>query len=980
MTSKIFSFNDFDFKKSSLIEASAGTGKTYTLERIYLKAICEGMSSEKILAVTFTIKAAGEIKERIRNLLTECLTTKENRIFIEVLGSKYKEAEIENYRARCQKAIIDLDHGWLMTIHSFCSKVLTEYSTECDRASVMEQKDTYQLLKTLVRDLSKKHLSQLSQEADRNILFSKIKNIKKHFKLRVTDDKELTSFEQGIYILADKIIENPAELFEISQYQNLKNLKETLLATKKVQQLIKLIDQFFETLELDYFYSFISKITSEGSHSKKFISKKVAELSSSWGDYIRLSENQNFAKIWDFVAKKEKGFFLKLLFTGRTTIKKETKFLKSIYQLFEDPHYGELYQALYELPEKVFSKELISELMEYELIQKKYLIPLLKEIKENIYLLKQQQGFISFGDLIYFLGRALQDDSLPIAKILSDKFDLVLVDEFQDTDAWQWSIFKSFTLNKNKQIILIGDPKQAIYQFRGGDLATYYKAKKDILGVQGNVFYLNKNYRTDKDLVNILTNFWEKILSGEKASKENTKFLEINHHLKLKNNHVTYLDKKDYLFLSSKKVKTQLQEIFFQKYFNDITTALPAQAEYKKVTAEAKEKKIIKGQHRLFLLEFKEEKINTEKARFILSNEIVQQIFQLIKNNFITYQQLNEIAILCGSNNDVKEMVQFLIQNEIPAVASGDYSIWQTQEAKEVCEFLELINIFKEKNNFKALLLHPFFSFSLEKMNQLEEKNILSFWFEQFQVWLALLEAGEFYLFFYQILHFNSANMNLEKSYLEKIWNEKNGERKVTNLLQIIELIHLSKKEGLYNCQTITQWVKRKIQESGISLEENEKLRLASTDSAVQVMTMHLSKGLEFQIVFLYDFTNHKEIYTGDVLYTKKEENVSQKLIAFPNIFPEVFKKLAKENFLREKLRMYYVAFTRAKSFLFLPVFKKDQFTKESDKKTNYFFFFHLTSSPSAEEIKNIIAASKEKQTELKKHSWIRIILDERTS
>ena len=962
MIDKIFSFNDFDLNKSSLIEASAGTGKTYTLERIYLKAICNGIPPEKILAVTFTIKAAGEIKERVRNLLIECLTTKENKIFIEILGNEYREDKIKKYRYRCQKAVADIDHGWLMTIHSFCSKVLTEYSTECNYSSVMEQKNTFHLLKTLVRDLSKKYLSQLLKEEDRDVLFSEIKNITKHFKLRITDDKELTSFEQGVYTLAHKIIENPVDLFEISEYQNLKNLKNTLLSNKKVHQLIKLIHQFFENLDLDYFYSFISKITNEVSHNKKFINEKVTQLSSAWQDYICRPENQNFKSIWNFVTKEEKGIFLKLFFTGKVTLKKETKFLKDIYQLFADSHYGELYRSLYELPEIIFSEELISELIEYDLIQSKYLIPLLKEIKKNIHLLKQQQGSTtSFGDLIYFLRQALQDDRLPIAKILSYKFNLVLVDEFQDTDAWQWDIFKSFTLNKAKPIILIGDPKQAIYQFRGGDLAVYYKAKEDILAVKGDIFYLDKNYRTHEYLLNSLAKFWEKILPREKLSKENAKFLEIKYYLKLKSN-----------CLNSNQI--ELQEIFFQKYFNNVTLALPLQAEYQKVKAAANEQKFIKSQHHLFLMEFLNEKITTEKARFILSNEIVRQIFQLIKNNFITPNQLNEVAILCGSNNDVKEIVQFLIQNEIPAVANGDHSIWQTQEAKDVCEFLELIYIFKEKNNFKALLLHPFFSFSLEKMNQLEEENILFFWFEQFQKWLTLLEAGEFYLFFYQILHFKSSKMNLENSYLEKIWNKKNKQRKVTNLLQIIELIHLSKKEGLYNCQTIIQWVKRKIQESEISLDENEKLRLDSTTPAVQVMTMHLSKGLEFQVVFLYDFTNHKEIYTGDILYAKKEENISQKLIAFPGIFPEVLKKLAKENFLREKMRMYYVALTRAKSFLFLPIFKKDQFIKESDKKINYYFFSHFTPLPSAEVLKDVIETSEKKETRSKKCSWIQII------
>ena len=120
-----FSLKEFDANKSLFIEASAGTGKTYTIQLMVAKMIAEGTPLKKILIVTYTEKAAGELKDRIRKKIVEVL--KNHRI--DEKSDSLSAEQLERF----EQAYRDVDNASIFTIHSFCQKALKEYAYDANR-------------------------------------------------------------------------------------------------------------------------------------------------------------------------------------------------------------------------------------------------------------------------------------------------------------------------------------------------------------------------------------------------------------------------------------------------------------------------------------------------------------------------------------------------------------------------------------------------------------------------------------------------------------------------------------------------------------------------------------------------------------------------------------------------------------------------------------------------------------------------------
>ncbi|MBR4985082.1 MAG: UvrD-helicase domain-containing protein, partial [Proteobacteria bacterium] len=125
---------DFDPSQSMFIEASAGTGKTYTIQQIVARLICDGTRLTQILLVTYTEKAAGELKDRIRKKIQEVL---ENKHLVKDIGEELCEDKIELF----ENALRELDSAQIFTIHSFCQKTLKTYAYDAGRPFDMQLVD-----------------------------------------------------------------------------------------------------------------------------------------------------------------------------------------------------------------------------------------------------------------------------------------------------------------------------------------------------------------------------------------------------------------------------------------------------------------------------------------------------------------------------------------------------------------------------------------------------------------------------------------------------------------------------------------------------------------------------------------------------------------------------------------------------------------------------------------------------------------------
>ena len=206
---KAFEFKDFRKPYQNLfIEASAGTGKTYTIQLMVARLISEGTPLKKILIVTYTEKAAGELKDRIRKKIDEVL----EKGLIDKGEDRLTEEQLGYFR----KAYQDVDNAAIFTIHSFCQKTLKEYAYDAGRpfdVDVVDDSKIEDLIDRFVRDVwpqNPEFQVLLSAEEDANAFVNRLKKkLKKSvdmYKGKGPDNLDIVKLDVGEFVWADDSI------------------------------------------------------------------------------------------------------------------------------------------------------------------------------------------------------------------------------------------------------------------------------------------------------------------------------------------------------------------------------------------------------------------------------------------------------------------------------------------------------------------------------------------------------------------------------------------------------------------------------------------------------------------------------------------------------------------------------------------------------------------------------------------------------
>lgn len=472
---------DLDLKRHGIIEASAGTGKTYTIENLALRVLIEEFSVQsspppisKILIVTFTEKATGELKHRIRKKIEEEKLTLENKLEESEFYKKQKVNK-ESPQSVIHYLQVCLDHfdsASIFTIHGFCNKILKEYSFENGELFQADIVNDINLLNNLYIQEKRKHWYREYNEKLYDILrlseFGKEKW-----------DKSV--LEIASRFREDDILEpNPTHDF-----------------LQKIQDVFVLIQEKLNGLK-----SVIGTINSENLEESSFVKLYKSldvpktSLNKRIRDYIIpaikltiMSGEKNVNKI-DFLIEtfeyisSTKGNFpeLKKLNKGLTPPEDVNSFVQVIDEL---------------------QKITIDSSIPFQL-QSNTIYNLYKRLGEY----KRRNGLISYNDMLQLvldtINRESEMNSKELLDNLRQEYLYVFVDEFQDTDKTQWEIFKKIFLYKNtkNKLFLIGDPKQSIYSFRGTDLAIYKSARESIQkSYPDSLYNLKTNYRSTKELI-----------------------------------------------------------------------------------------------------------------------------------------------------------------------------------------------------------------------------------------------------------------------------------------------------------------------------------------------------------------------------------------------------------------------------------------------------------------------------------------------
>ena len=802
-------------KGINLIEASAGTGKTYTIAMLVLRFVVEqNLDIKSILVVTFTKAATEELKDRIRSRLVEARLALNNpdcdhdKSVIEWLASLSIDQTIIS--ERLTHALLDIDQASIFTIHGFCQRVLAEHALESGQLFDSELTgDISSIQQSCCDDFWRKQIYQRTAwEASL---------LTQHYQ---TPDQLLAS--------VDHI---PAYLTVLPEYEEL---------DQKLIELKQLTKE--QTLAITSTLSTIQSALDEGKFKDSF----------------KIQFSSSYQLMLDWLTQKSTVTPDFSIFTqqGLTASLNGQKFRKS--KAKPDPADIQKQAYIDSLSIDCSCFELIdSTINGITLILRRSLLHTLQtDISQRL----EQLNILSFDDLINRLVDSLQSEKGPsLQQQIQSCYQAALIDEFQDTDKNQWFIFSTLFNSQNHYLYLIGDPKQAIYKFRGADINTYLSAKQSAQ----HKFSLGSNWRSHPSLVegiNLLFN------SENPFHCNDLEFDAVKAALSSEHGSISIGEEK-----VAPIVLWQLD-----KSDNEFWTSGKASDEIKSATVN--------------------EIINLLSSGFIVQGTDKQTI------------RPKDIAILVRSNPQAKEFQQQLNQAGITAVINSKASVFSSQDALDCYFLLQAVAQPTDNNLFKQALSLDWFNLNGQQLfGALNDEMVMDAWLSRF------LD--------YQQQWKNKGLMAMMQTLLanEKVLSHLSAvplaERRITNLQHCIELVQQAAQEEHLGINKTLDWLKTNITQAidnENTSSDEQQIRLESDEDAVNIITMHSSKGLEYPIVFC------------PFLWQRGNRLKQEKSIIKCQLNDEMIADLGSDQFeqhraialteeLQEDLRVFYVAVTRAK-------------------------------------------------------------------
>lgn len=975
----------FDLNSSSMIEASAGTGKTFTISNLVVRLLLEGLKNgkgekatpldiEDILVVTFTNAAASDLRARILEKIHTC------RVLFEAIGKGQKTVDsldendplkdivelylkdklkvkdsLENNNAvdiniQQKQAILysrlliraerSIDKASISTIHSFCNKALNQiYSFEAGRAFNVE----------LTNDVEEeKREAAFSVWRD---LFYKDSDFNKDLLLELLDKDSPLSFKKTVANLDRvRLINDAKGYFGFSlksYYQSSEKLQKTPIARLKY---------LLDAVEKD-----IASINEEHAQDIQIVEKYKDEVFAANGGPGSLYELAKGEPKKNPIKSDVKSILKSLLaniasgkfnsFNFGQEIKKNVKKsydFKDFYN--EDSNFVSgikdyAFARLAEIDEfeKAASSVIITALgmqANVDLIKKEleYLVSVMMIKKTDA--LCERDNLISNNEVLRQLAVALtkeKDRRDVLASLLRKRYPIAMIDEFQDTDPVQFTVFSKLYLNQdavnsNAHCYLIGDPKQSIYKFRGSDINSYNEAKSQIEEIGGCVYTLETNYRSNANVVKAVNGIFAQVKEGcdsnyvtkpfdyndsySKKTPSNIKFEPV---IASPNSEKSsfYFDIpiEDNLVASDENLSdtsennTSVCNFVRKIEFNDKTKAeVLMQAISKSVALEVK-RCLLYG------------KINSKgNVRAVKPSDIAILVSNKNENKAIQ-DALKELSIQSVYFSDDESVLSSSSQSKSYSNSSDDTKK-ASVEAENIIYLMEAICNSTNASKVYRLLGSSLLSLTREEFIQKTD----SF---EFDDEISLLrECGnkwESYGFITAFLYYLNKH-----DLLKTMLNAENGERALSNYFQIAEIIQsINSKVIGSNAQLL--WFKDLVLNGNSDLSDDvTKKHLESEQSLVKIYTIHKSKGLQYPIVFspfLFGTTNYDK---DGIYYDPHDRHVSLSLNPSEPVNGTAISELEKVASLQEKVRLLYVDLTRAQlaNFVFLPIYN-------DEKKTN---------------------------------------------
>ena len=799
-------------KGVNLIEASAGTGKTYAIAMLVLRFVVEqGMTIDKVLVVTFTKAATEELKGRVRGRLAEAKRALDGHTagidsnVIDWLANLVIEPEL--IKQRLAEALLDIDQAGIFTIHGFCQRVLREHALESGQLFDAELTNDLAVIKQACADDFWRRQIYNRSAWEAAVLTADYK----------TPDKLLASVD----FIADHVSVFPAvESLDtaLNELQGLTDLAKAELEHCEKSVKDSFADQKFKTRYSDNFERECASLRDwlQG-HTTQIPSSEAFSLLTENGLKDALHGNK-------FRANKTEN-----------SDQRRAAYLNGLA----------INTAIFDALAKAFKH--------IALVFRRTLLETLRvELDKRL----QQLNVMSFDNLITRLAEALQGEKgLLLIAELQQRFEVALIDEFQDTDNSQWFIFSSVFAAASQYLYLIGDPKQAIYKFRGADIYSYLDAQKQA----EHKFTLGKNWRSHPRLVDAVNALFQ---------REQAFLLE------------------DLAFHNVQSAKSAV----------DGELHLKGQAIAPMMLWQLPESDSKTGYW------------TAGKASEVISYVVINEIVDLLTQEY-TLQPANrvlqpkDIAILVRTNTQARDYQAALRLAGVPSVINNTESVFASQEALDLHVLLQAVANPGDSGLLKQALTLSWFALDGQALYQLiNNETALDNWMSRFSGYYQDWLKNGLMAMMQHLLAHEKIRPSLSKNVM--------AERQLTNLHHLIELVQEAAVDEHLGINKTLDWLRSTITKA--SNAENQQLRLESDDDTVKIVTMHRSKGLEYSVVFCPCLWQRSVRLNSEQQLIKCHVD-GRMIVDLGSEDFERHRSLALREELAEDLRMLYVAVTRAK-------------------------------------------------------------------
>lgn len=825
----------------NIYKASAGSGKTHTLTRDFLFLAFENqLNFSKILAVTFTNKAAGEMKERIIEELAKLAETPDKSAFIDDLKHKFNlDSKSLSYNANIilKKILHNYTFFNISTIDSFVQRVIRAFVFELKIPASYKIELDGEKVSTDITDIL---LSKLNENTDlqkwlTSFAFQRISEGKRwNFRQSIIDFSNQL-FNEKFYGVFDETSNSKEKFAEKLQLFSNKINETIAIFEAGIQKLVQKSLKIIKTSGIDSLK--VNKIK----YLRDFFYRNENELNLELNATLtKAIEDDDF---WNKTTKND----IKTQWSNTIDNLKNTLF--DIFD-YEKKHGKDYYTA---------------QKIKYNL----YTFGVINSLKNELPEYRDENNIMLIIDLTLLLKKIIGDNEAPfIYEKIGNRYSYIMIDEFQDTSSFQWQNFKPLIVNslsENNYNLIVGDVKQSIYRWRNGDWKLLYSGVRNEIGKEiVNETTLDTNWRSKKTIVDFNNSLFNRLP-----------------------------------ILLQQKINTDLKDVEISEELRNLLPNAYADV-YQKVAPKNTDGGYVK-------LEFFHKEVDFKN--------IVKEKVELLIADLLEIYSPGDIAILVRTNSDANDFMKMLLdyssnlpKNKQFNVVSAESLLLSNSMAirllvdsfRLIINPDERINLTEINVNYQRLNNIEIENSKVFNVNELTDaKGILPD--ELLNIFDDLKHLSLFELTEKLISVFGITDMTSELPFVRSF------EEKISDFIQ---------NEGSDLKSFIGFW------------DENQhkfSVQLSEIKDAMQVMTLHKSKGLAFRVVVMpmIDWRldpKHNSVIWGNT----KNSNFTEFEYLPITTTKDLIKTDFSEDYVNEKvysfmdaINMLYVAFTRAKDSIY---------------------------------------------------------------